>query len=39
MADLHLAVRPGADAFLLGAILATLIERDALDHDFLALHT
>ena len=25
MADLHLAVRPGADAFLLGAILATLV--------------
>ena len=23
MADLHLAVRPGADAFLLGALLAT----------------
>jgi anaerobic selenocysteine-containing dehydrogenase len=39
MADLHLAVRPGADAFLLGAILATLVERDALDHDFLANHT
>ena len=29
MADLHLAVRPGADAFLLGAILATLVRRDA----------
>ncbi len=39
MADLHLAVRPGADAFLLGAILATLVRRDALDHDFLAQHT
>ena len=25
MADLHLAVRPGADAFLLGALLATLV--------------
>ena len=39
MADLHLAVRPGADAFLLGAILATLVRRDALDHDFIAQHT
>ena len=39
MADLHLAVRPGADAFLLGAILATLVRRDALDHEFIARHT
>jgi anaerobic selenocysteine-containing dehydrogenase len=39
MADLHLAVRPGADAFLLGAILATLVKRDELDHDFLNHHT
>jgi len=39
MADLHLQVRPGADAFLLGAILAILVRRDALDHDFIAAHT
>src|SRR5246500_4584318 len=39
MADLHLAVRPGADAFLLGAILATLVKRDAVDHEFIAQHT
>src|SRR5258708_27599931 len=39
MADLHLPVRPGADAFLLGAILATLMRRDALDHEFLERHT
>lgn len=38
-ADLHLAVRPGADAFLLGAILARLIERDAVNHDFIEQHT
>src|SRR5262245_49883510 len=38
-ADLHLAVRPGADAFLLGAILARLIQRDAVDHDFIEQHT
>jgi anaerobic selenocysteine-containing dehydrogenase len=39
MADLHLAVRPGADAFLLGAILGVLMRRDALDHAFLERHT
>jgi anaerobic selenocysteine-containing dehydrogenase len=39
LADLYLAVRPGADAFLLGAILATLVRRDAVDHAFLAEHT
>jgi anaerobic selenocysteine-containing dehydrogenase len=39
MADLHLAVRPGADAFLLGAILARLIRRNAVDHTFLDQHT
>ena len=39
MADLHLAVRPGADAFLLGAILATLVRRGAVDHAFLDQHT
>jgi len=39
MADLHLAVRPGADAFLLGALLATLVRRDAVDHDFIDAHT
>jgi anaerobic selenocysteine-containing dehydrogenase len=38
MADLHLAVRPGADAFLLGAILATLVRRGAIDHEFIDQH-
>jgi anaerobic selenocysteine-containing dehydrogenase len=38
-ADLHLACRPGADAFLLGAILARLIERDAVDLAFIEQHT
>lgn len=38
-ADLHLAVRPGADAFLLGAILARLIQRDAVNHAFIEQHT
>jgi anaerobic selenocysteine-containing dehydrogenase len=39
MADLHLAVRPGADAFLLGAIVSTLVRRDLVDHEFLERHT
>jgi anaerobic selenocysteine-containing dehydrogenase len=39
MADLHLAVRPGADTLLLGAILATLLRRDGIDHAFLDQHT
>ena len=39
LADLHLAVRPGADAFLLGALLGLLVRRDALDHAFIAAHT
>lgn len=38
-ADLHLAVRPGADAFLMTALLALLIRRDAVDTGFIAAHT
>lgn len=38
-ADLHVAVRPGTDAFLLTALLALLIRRDAVDVDFIAAHT
>lgn len=38
-ADLHVAVRPGADAFLLAALLARLVERGAIATDFLAAHT
>jgi len=38
-ADLHLAGRPGTDAFLLSAILARLIQRDAVDHAFIEQHT
>ncbi len=34
MADHHLQVRPGADAFCLSALLAILVEEDLLDHDF-----
>src|SRR5262245_11582768 len=35
LADVHLRVRPGGDAFALAAILATLIEEDLVDHAFL----
>lgn len=38
-ADLHLAVRPGRDSALYGAILHQLIKNDWLDHDFIANHT
>jgi anaerobic selenocysteine-containing dehydrogenase len=39
LADLHLAVRPGADAFLLGALLASLVRAGAVDQAFLDEHT
>ena len=35
-ADLHIALRPGTDAFLLGALLAELQRRNAFDERFLA---
>lgn len=37
-ADLHIALRPGTDAFLLGALLAELMRRNAFDEVFLAAH-
>jgi len=36
LADHHLQVRPGTDAFCLSALLAILVEEDLVDHDFLA---
>lgn len=39
MADIHLQVRPGRDAWLLTAMVAVLIEEDALDHAFIDAHT
>ena len=39
MADLHLQVKPGGDAYLLGAILALLVQRDLVDTEFLDAHT
>ena len=38
-ADLHLAVRPGADAYLLCALLALLVRDGGVDHAFIAQHT
>jgi anaerobic selenocysteine-containing dehydrogenase len=38
LADIHLAVRPGTDAWLLIALLAILIEDGAIDRGFLAAH-
>ena len=39
LAGVHLAVKPGMDAFLLAAILASLVEEDLADHAFIAAHT
>jgi anaerobic selenocysteine-containing dehydrogenase len=39
VADVHLPLRPGTDAYLLGAILALIIQRNGQDHDFLEQHT
>ena len=39
MADIHLQVRPGGDAWLLAALGAVLIDEDLVDHDFIAAHT
>src|SRR4051812_31795916 len=36
MADFHLRVRPGADAWCLAALAAVLVEEDLLDHEFVA---
>ena len=39
LADTHLQLKPGTDAFLLGALLAILVRDDLVDHDFLAART
>ena len=39
LADLHLALRPGTDAFLLGALLAMIVARGGQDDAFLATRT
>jgi anaerobic selenocysteine-containing dehydrogenase len=39
LAEYHLQVRPGTDAFCLSALLGVLVEEDLVDHDFLRDHT
>ena len=39
IADVHLALRPGSDAYLLSAMLALVIERGGQDSGFLDAHT
>jgi anaerobic selenocysteine-containing dehydrogenase len=38
LADVHLRVKPGADAWLLSALGAALVQEDLLDHDWVAEH-
>jgi anaerobic selenocysteine-containing dehydrogenase len=38
MADVHLALRPGTDAYLLGAMLALIVQRGGVDEEFVAAH-
>lgn len=39
MADIHLQVRPGTDAWCLAALGAVLAQEDLIDHDFVRDHT
>lgn len=39
LCDLHIPVRPEGDVALANALLKVLIERDAIDHAFIAAHT
>lgn len=39
LADVHLAVKPGGDAFLLAAMIAVLVQEDLVDHAWIAAHT
>ena len=38
LADFHLRVRPGTDAWCLAAMVGVLIQEDLIDHEFLARH-
>jgi anaerobic selenocysteine-containing dehydrogenase len=38
IADVHLQVKPGGDAFLLAALVATIVQEDLLARDWLARH-
>ncbi len=39
LADIHLQLKPGTDAFCLSAIVATLVQEDLIDREFLAART
>ena len=39
LADFHLQVRPGTDAWCLAAMLGVLVQEDLVDHAFIAEHT
>ena len=39
LADFHLQVRPGTDAWCLAAMLGVLVDEDLVDHTFIAEHT
>jgi formate dehydrogenase len=39
LADFHIRVRPGTDAWCLAAMVGVLVQEDLVDHDFLAAHT
>jgi len=38
LADFHLRVRPGTDAWCLAAMVGVLVQEDLIDHEFLARH-
>ena len=38
LADFHLRVRPGTDAWCLAAMVGVLVQEDQVDHEFLAAH-
>jgi anaerobic selenocysteine-containing dehydrogenase len=38
-ADIHLAVKPGTDAWLMAAMAAMLVQKDWVDHEWIAQHT
>ena len=38
LADFHLRVRPGTDAWCLAALLGAIVQEDLVDHEFLAEH-
>ncbi|MDJ0752274.1 MAG: molybdopterin-dependent oxidoreductase [Ardenticatenaceae bacterium] len=39
LADVHLPIKPGTDAFLMTAMLAQMVQENLVDHDFIAART